>query len=108
MKASDEFTQIFELRYEAQYSDPHKVSLDAAIERWKFANRTDINPQPEPNLEQCDQIREEWCSRDKVTKLLGMFSSNRLYTDWRVAQPGEALRKFSKWEAIYCNDKRIL
>ena len=33
LKAFEEFTQVFELRYEAQYPDPPRVSLDAAVER---------------------------------------------------------------------------
>jgi len=36
-KAFNEFTQIFELRYNAQYPDPSRVSLDAAIERLNFS-----------------------------------------------------------------------
>ena len=38
LRAFDEFIQSFELRYDAQYPDPPKTSLDAAIERWKLAN----------------------------------------------------------------------
>ena len=38
LRAFDEFIQNFELRYDAQYPDPPKTSLDAAIERWKLAN----------------------------------------------------------------------
>ena len=38
LKAFDEFIQSFYLRYEAQYLDAPKVSIDAAIERWKLAN----------------------------------------------------------------------
>ncbi|CAB4023368.1 Hypothetical predicted protein [Paramuricea clavata] len=37
LRAFDEFIQSFELRYDAQYPDPPKTSLDAAIERWKLA-----------------------------------------------------------------------
>ena len=70
LKAFEEFTQKFELRYNAQYPDPPKVSMDAAIERWKVANETTDSPNPKPNLEQYDQIRDEWRSKDKVAKLL--------------------------------------
>ena len=51
-------------------------------------------------MEQYNQLREEWLS-----KLLGMFSSNRLYTEWRVPQPDEALRKVSKWEEFIATIK---
>ena len=97
LKAFEEFTQTFELRYDAQYPDPPKVSLDAAIERWKYANATTDTTQPKPSLAQYDQIRDNWRACDKVAKLLGMFSSNRLYMDWKVAQPDEGTRKLSKW-----------
>ena len=36
LKCFNEFIQSYELRYDAEYPDPPKVSLDAAIERWKF------------------------------------------------------------------------
>ena len=39
LKAFNEFIQSFYLRYEAQYPDPPKVSIDAAIERWKLINQ---------------------------------------------------------------------
>ncbi len=35
LKAFNDFIQSFYLRYEAQYPDPPKVSIDVAIERWK-------------------------------------------------------------------------
>lgn len=92
LKAFNEFIQSYELRYEAQYPDPPKVSLDSAIERWKFTN-----PDTKFDLEQYDVIREEWRSKDKVAKLLGMFSSKRMYEDWKVAEPNEQNRKKTTW-----------
>ena len=35
LKAFVEFTQDYELRYNAMYPDPPRVFLDAAIQRWK-------------------------------------------------------------------------
>ena len=98
LKAFEEFTQTFELRYDAQYPDPPKVSMDAAIERWKVENATTENTSPKPTLSQYDGVKDQWRSRDRVAKLLGMFSSNRLYTDWKVAQPDEARRRNAEWE----------
>ena len=98
LKAFEDFTQTFELRYDAQYPDPPKVSIDAAIERWKFANPSSDTSQPKPSLEEYDKIRDEWRSGDKVSKLLGMFSSNRLFTDWKIAQSNNDVRKACKWE----------
>ena len=97
LKTFNDFTQMFELRYDAQYPDPPKVSMDSAIERWKFANGTEDNPNPRPSLAQYDQIRAEWRSRDRVAKFLGMFSSRNLYTDWLAAETSEAEREKATW-----------
>ena len=98
LKAFEEFIQAFELRYNAQYPDPPKVSMDAAIERWKVANITAENPNLRPNLEQYDRIRDEWRSKDKVSKLLGMFSSDRLYSDWKALEMDERIRENVTWK----------
>ena len=97
LKAFEEFTKIFNLRYDAQYPDPPKVSLEAAIERWIVTNATEAKPKPKPNLEQYDKICSDWKQKDKVAKLLGMFSSHKLYEDWCVAQPDENERPKAKW-----------
>ena len=93
LKAFNEFIQSFYLRYEAQYPDPPKVSIDAAIERWKLANDT-----AKPMLEQYDSLRNEWRSKDRVAKFLGMFSSRQMYADWQVAEPDETKRTQATWE----------
>lgn len=98
LKAFEEFIQTFELRYNAQFPDPPKISMDAAIERWKVANIKAENPNLRPNLEQYDQIRDEWWSKDKVSKLLGMFSSDRLYSDWKALEPDERIRGNITWQ----------
>ncbi|CAB4021524.1 Hypothetical predicted protein, partial [Paramuricea clavata] len=83
----------FELRYDAQYPDPPKTSLDAAIERWKLAN-----DDKKPTLDDYDNIRDEWRSKDRVTKLLGIFSSKRLFADWKVAEPDDSKRAKVTWK----------
>ena len=98
MKAFEEFTQLFELRYDAQFPDPPKFSMDAAIDRWKVANTTENNQNPRPDLAAYDAIRNDWRSKDKVAKLLGMFSSSRLYSDWCAIKPDDLERKTSKWD----------
>ena len=98
LKAFEEFVQTFELRYSTQYPDPPMVSMDAAIERWKVANTSADNPHPKSNLEQYDQIRDEWRSKDKVAKLLGMFSSDRLYSDWKSIEADEKIRQNITWQ----------
>jgi hypothetical protein len=93
LRAFDEFIQSFELRYDAQYPDPPKTSLDAAIERWKLAN-----DDKKPTLDDYDNIRDEWRSKDRVTKLLGIFSSKRLFADWKVAEPDDSKRAKVTWK----------
>ncbi len=93
LRAFDEFIQSFTLRYDAQYPDPPKVSLDAAISRWKL-----INDDKKPTVDDYDNIRDEWRSKDRVAKLLGIFSSKRLFADWKVADPDESKRSKTTWE----------
>ena len=100
LRAFDEFTQRFELRYNAQYPDPPRVSLEAAIKRWTVQNATQENAEPKPDLQQYDSICEDWKSKDKVTKLLGMFTTARVYEDWKIAQPNSQTRKDIKWDAF--------
>ena len=70
LKAYNDFCDTFILRYDALYPDPPKVSLDAAITRWKYGNTTEAMPDPKPNLQQYDQIRKTWRDMDRVTKFL--------------------------------------
>ena len=97
LKAFNEFIQTFELRYEATYPDPPKSSLDVAIERWRI---TQAAEDVKPTIEQYDNIREEWQSKDKVTKFLGIYSSKRFYSDWKMAEQDENRRKGMKWETF--------
>ena len=94
LKSFDDFIQMYELRYDAQYPDPPKVSIDAAIERWKL---TQQNAEARPTIAQYDEIRDEWRSKDRVAKFLGLFSTKRLYTDWMAAVPSETDRKAATW-----------
>ena len=77
LKAFDDFTQAFELRYEAQFPDPPKVSLDAALNRWVVANTSEATPNPKPTLEQYDEVVNTWQSKDKISQFLCMFSAKR-------------------------------
>ena len=67
--------------------------MEADIERWKYANE-DVKP----SLTQYDEIRENWISKDKVTKFLGIFSTERQHEDWISAEPDEQARKNATWE----------
>ena len=87
LRPFDEFIQSLELRYDAQYPDPPKTSLEAAIERWKLAN-----DDKKPTLGDYDTIGDEWQSKDRITKLLGIFSSKRLFADWKIAEPDDSKR----------------
>ena len=97
LKSFLEFCRIYELRYDAQFPDPPKTSLDAAIQRWVVANATEENTNPRPTLDQYDEIRETWRSKDKVAKLIGMFSTPRLSSDWEAAEESERNRKKALW-----------
>ena len=77
-KSCVDFVKRFELRYDASYPDPPKTTLDAALSRWKVANKKD------PSLEEYDSIDASWKSLDMVRKCLGLFSSPRLNSDWEL------------------------
>ena len=90
LSAFTEFIQAFQLRYEAAYPVPPKVSMEAAIERWKIVQGGE---NPKPNVDQYDEIRNNWRSKDMVAKLLGLYSTKRMFSDWQLAQPIEEERK---------------
>ena len=93
LKAFNEFIIDFELRYAANYPDPPKVSLEAALSHWKVENEdTKVSP------DQYDTIVDSWKSKDKVAKFLGLFSSRRLYSDWVMAVPNDGERKSAGFE----------
>ena len=68
LKAFNEFCNTFLLRYNALYPDPPKVSIEAALSRWKFEHSTTENADPRPTLEQYDNIRNTWRYKDRVIK----------------------------------------
>ena len=100
LKAFTEFTQSFELRYNAKFPDPPTVSFEAALKRWKISNATNEVPDPTPTLNQYDEICEEWKSKDRVAKFLGMFSSSRFQANWRAAEPDETVRNRATWRSF--------
>ena len=66
LKAFVEFVQDFELRYTATYPDPPKVSLDAAVQRWRVINGFDtVMP-----MEEYDKLVDQWKSKDMVAKFI--------------------------------------
>ena len=46
LKAFNEYMELFELRYNAQFLDQQKMLLDSALKRWKIVNATEQNPNP--------------------------------------------------------------
>lgn len=54
----EEFCQAFELRYDIQYSDSPKVTMDTAIQRWKAEHTTTESIDPRLSLAQYDNIRD--------------------------------------------------
>ena len=83
------------------YATTHYIQIhqkyDSALQRWKFEHTTEQDADPRPTLDQYDGIRNEWRSKDRVTKFIGLFSSKRFHTDWRVAQPEAARRENTSW-----------
>ena len=67
--------------------------MDAAIKKWKFCN-----PEKKVDLDAYDEIRPSCISHDMVTKVIGMFSSPRMYDDWQADLPNERNRQKSTWE----------
>ena len=96
LKSFEEFMKVFSVHYDAQNPDSPKVWLESAIERWKILHTTEAIPNPKPNLDQYDKICLDWRAKDKVSKLLGMFSSHKLYEDWCIAEPDESARDKAK------------
>ena len=95
------FCDRFDLRYGAQYSEPPKTAMDSAIQRWHFQHPpTTNNPKPLPSADEFDEMRETWMSKDKVSKILGLFSSQRLFEDWKIAKPDEKQRKDATWQVF--------
>ena len=100
LKAFEEFTCQFSLRYEALYPDPPKSSIDASISRWKVEHTTGDTPDPKPNLAEYDSICSQWKSKDKVRKVLGIYSSPQFYSDWCVAEPHDEARQLCNWDTF--------
>jgi hypothetical protein len=75
LKAFQEFIQTFELRYNAQYPDPPRVSLDAAVERRKVANTTEATPHPKPTLDQYDVVPVWECTHRSDFIRIGKWQS---------------------------------
>ena len=53
LKSFEEFILSYELRYNAQYPDPPRTSLEVAIQRWKL---TQEGNDPKPTMAQYDSI----------------------------------------------------
>ena len=98
-KAFRTFASRFELRYAAQFTEPPKSAMDSAIQRWELEHPPVEagDRKPTPNVHQFDTMKEQWKSKDKVSKVLGMFSSERVYEDWMIAEPDEPARSNATW-----------
>ena len=94
-KAFKAFCTRFELRYHAQYPDPPPSAMESSVQRWKI-----VNPGANITLDQYDHLKAQWKSQDMVRKVLGMFSSERLFSDWEIAEPDQTVRSNATWEAF--------
>ena len=64
------------------------------MERWRIVQE---DSKKRITLEEYDELKEGLRSVDRVTKLLGLYSSKRLYQDWMSAEPSEKKRKDATW-----------
>ena len=94
LKSFKDFLHTFELRYDAQFPDVPRASMDSALQRWKATKRTAVEPDPVPSLDQYDEISDQWKSKDKVAKVIGMFSAARLASDWESVMPNEKSSRY--------------
>ena len=90
LQSFNEFIQRFELRYDAQYPDPPKVSLDAAIEDWKLEH-----DDAKPFVDEYDNIRAEWRSCGETSRHILIQTT---LADWKVAEKDETTRTKANWE----------
>ena len=97
LKSFKLFCSRFDLRYNATYTDPPATAMESAIQRWKLQHTTATVENPVPTVDQYDTLKDQWKAKDKVRKLLGIFSSQRLYADWEIAQPDENVRNQATW-----------
>ena len=70
---------------------------NTAMENRKCYHTTD-GTEPRLTIAQYDEICDNWRSKDRVAKFLGMFSSSRMYTDWQIAHPDESIKNNSTWD----------
>lgn len=76
------------------------MAMDSAIQRWHLLHppREGADEKPTPTVDEFDQMKETWKSKDKVAKVLGMFSGPRLFSDWQIAKPNENDRNNATWD----------
>ena len=95
LKKFNESIQTFRLeaQYKAQYPDPLMDLMDATIQKWKSCS-----PEKKVDLDAYYEIRSSWISLDMVTKLLGLFSSQRMHDDWWAVPQNERNCQKASWE----------
>ena len=74
--------------------------MNTAIQRWKVEHATAESIDPRLSLAHYDTIKDMKQSKDKATKLLVMFSSNRLFKDWEIIKPNGQSRKEVIWDVF--------
>ena len=77
----------------SKYSVPPKNDIDSEIEKWQSQNRN-----KELTTDIVEAIRQEWISKDKVCKLLGLFATVRLQQDWKAADNNPSFLIDCPWE----------
>ena len=58
LKQFNQFYQSYALRYNAQYINPPKNSINSAIARWKVVNTNTDGKEPTPTVDVYDELRD--------------------------------------------------
>ena len=75
LKAFNELIEQYEYRYEGQYPEPPKHTIEACITKWIATTKK------QPTYTDMGFIKRMWISKDKVKKLLGFFATGRHIQD---------------------------
>ena len=79
-----------------KYFEPHFYTHNRLATLLTCVNARQIsalrNENKNPTMMEYDLIVNDWKSRDRVAKFLGIYTSRRLYNDWTTVLPSEKAR----------------
>ena len=92
MKTFNEFIEQYKFRYEAQYPEPPKHTIEACITKWT------VTTKKEPTYTDMEFIKNTSISKGKVKRLLEFFTTARHIQDWKAAESNEVLSSDCTWD----------